>query len=157
MPERFKGHHLPGILYAFPAETVIAIGQIFTAIMVAFNPAAGLYYIPAGIARTLFCGLLFLAGMLTLIGLAGYRRDWQAGVEQLGLWLGAAATFCYALLILVEPGFNATFGVTVFFAVAFSSALRARAIRILHQRRLQELTVANELRQETARHAGRSQ
>lgn len=157
MPERFAGHHLPGILYAFPAETVIAAGQIFTAVTVAFNPAAGLYYIPAGVARTMFCGLLFLAGMLTLVGLAGYRRDWQAGIEQLGLWLGAAATLCYAILILINPGSQAMFATTVFFAVAVSSALRAHAIRILHQARLHELQVANELREESARHAGRHQ
>lgn len=157
MPERFAGHHLPGVLYAFPAETVIAAGQIFTGVMVAFNPAAGLYYIPPGVPRTMFCGLLFFAGLLTLIGLTGYRKDWQAGIEQLGLWLGAAATFVYALLILLDPGAQALFGMTVFFAVAVSSALRAKAIRILHQRRLEELTVANQLRKESARHAGRTQ
>lgn len=152
MPDRFSGHHIPGIFYAFPAECVIAIGQVGTAVLTLTAPGHGFSLIPHGAGQVWFAALLFLSGVLTLIGLIGYRRDWQAGIEQVGLWLGAAASACYALLILAS-GMQATFAGMVFASIAVASALRARAIRILQQNRLRELTVANQLREESARHA----
>lgn len=153
MPERFKGHKLPGILYAYPWEVITSLAQIGIGLAVVLVPGLRFFQLDSLTINLAFAVILVLAGALTMVGLIGYRRDWQAGVEQLGLWLGSAAMFSYALLILSAGADYAQFAAVVFIAGSLASALRAKAIRILHAKRLEELTVANALREESARHA----
>lgn len=156
MPERFKGHALPSVLYAFPNEVTTAAGCIAAGAWVLVVPGTGFYQFPVPFLSHAFAVLLILCGTVTLVGLWNYRKEWQAGVEQLGLWMTAAVAACYALVIGSTGSMTAAFAVIVFLSVAFSSAIRARAIRILQLNRLAELEVANALREEAATHDRRT-
>lgn len=156
MPERFKGRVLPSVLYAFPNEVTTAVGLMATGVWVLTVPGGGFYRFPLPYLSHAFAILLMLCGAVTLWGLVNYRKEWQAGVEQLGLWMTAAVAVCYALVIGTGGSPTATFVVIVFLSVAVSSAIRARAIRILQLQRLAELEAANALREEAATHDRRT-
>lgn len=163
MPERYKGHKIPPVLYAFPAETVIAAGLILSGALVLFYPGSGFYNPPWPWFTIPFALLLVVAGVLTIVGVTNYKSPWQAGVEQLGLWLTATCTAVYSLIIGITGPQTAVFTVITFAACSIISALRAMAVRLDQIRKLEESRIANtgalevvaavqELREEVAKH-----
>lgn len=153
MPDRFAGHKIPGVFYAFPSETTTSIALVIGGVIVSVPPyylntdestETLLFLIALGIMTT-------LAGATTLVGMISWRRTWQSGVEQLGLWMtaGVSASYIYLLIVLGAPP---TLPALVFGALGVSSLLRARAIRILTKKKLEELTATNELREELTKH-----
>lgn len=156
MPQRFEGRRLPAVLYAFPAEAMIAAAMIPAGILLIFPP----YPINAStgdmtwVMISLLGGAFGIAsGLITLIGLCNWRKHWQSGVEQLGLWLTFGTTFLYAaeIFILLPPQAAAPGCLGLIF-IGISCILRARAIRIVTEQRLKKYQAANELRKESTKH-----
>lgn len=163
MPQRYVGHKLPPVLFAFPAETIIAGGLILSGLLVLFYPGTGFYNPPVPWFNIPFALLLVTAGTLTIIGVSHYKKPWQAGVEQLGLWLTASSTAAYALIIGITGPRTAVFTVITFTACSMISVLRAMAVRFDQVRKLEEtraintgalevVAAAQELREEVAKH-----
>ena len=157
MPDRFRGHHIPGVFYAYPGESMTALGMVGASLILMLPPYPLDGRAMFGVdGMWLMMGLGFysmVAGIITFIGLWNWRKTWQSGVEQLGLWLiaGACATYIYILFLIASPN-TATLPTVVLGCVGLSCVLRARAIRILQAEKLEELIVANQLREETAKH-----
>lgn len=156
MPQRFEGRRLPAVLYAFPAETMIAAAMIPAGLLLLIPP----YPINANtgdmtwIAISILGGVFGItSGLITLIGLCNWRKHWQSGIEQLGLWLTFGTTTLYAgeIFILLPPNTAAPGCIGLIF-IGISCILRARAIRITAEQRLEKLKAANDLRKENTKH-----
>lgn len=156
MPDRFKDRLLPAVFYAYPMEAMLATAMIPAGIIQAIPP----YPYPAQYNgepmfwMSLACGAAFIiSGVITLIGLGGWRSTWHGGIEQLGLWLtaGALILFTINLNIALSPFVLPVTG-TLTLSVAAACIIRARAIRIIAEQRLERLQTTNNLREETGKH-----
>lgn len=155
MPQRYQGHTLPAFLYAYPGEAAAAAGMIAAGVVLAAPP----YQLVNAVGDDLWwLGIVFgivhiIAASLTLTGLAGWKRSWHTGVEQVGLWLTSGVMAVDLILLIAAQNPAAwTYPGIMIVAVALGSIIRARAIRIDLTRRLSQITTVNELREETAKH-----
>lgn len=156
MPDRFKGHLLPAVFYAYPLETMLATAMIPAGLLQALPPYP---YPPQYGGEPMFwlslaCGLAFvISGIITLIGLGNWQSLWHGGIEQLGLWLtaGSLVLFTINLNIALSPFVLPVTG-TLTLSLAVACIIRARAIRIIAAQRLDRLRTANQLREETGKH-----
>lgn len=154
MPDRFRGRRIPAIFYAYPGESMTAVGMIAGGAVLVLPPYPMANY---GGGWDLFIPFMgaytMLAGLLTFIGLAAWRKTWQSGLEQLGLWLttGAMTAYLVVLFIVSSPSASTLPGIALA-CIGASSVLRAGAIRILSKQKLEELTATNALREEVRKH-----
>lgn len=156
MPDRFKDRLLPAVFYAYPMEAMLATAMIPAGIIQAIPPYP---YPPQYNGEPMFwlslaCGTAFIiSGIITLIGLGGWRSTWHGGIEQLGLWLtaGALALFTINANIALSPFYLPVIG-SLTLSMAAACILRARAIRIIAEQRLERLQTTNDLREETGKH-----
>ena len=156
MPDRFKDRVLPAVFYAYPLEAMLATAMIPAGIIQAVPP----YPHPVQyngeplFALSLACGAAFIiSGIITLIGLGGWRSTWHGGIEQLGLWLtaGSLILFTINLNMALSPFILSVTG-TLTLSMAIACIIRARAIRIIAEQRLERLQTTNDLREETGKH-----
>lgn len=100
--ERFADHRIPAIFYAYSYEVFSSAGLITTGGIIGLPP----YHLGDVLGSTwviysILLGLFAVtAGATTWVGLANWRKTWQAGVEQLGLWMTAGVSVAYLFLLI---------------------------------------------------------
>lgn len=133
-----------------------SVGMFFGGLIVATPPFMVQEKDPTLIWWPIILGVMtIIASALTFIGLWNYRKTWQAGVEQLGLWLSAGVAASYVWMA-AHLGFNITLPLVCLGTLAAGCVLRARAIQIDQQDSTALLRATNDLREEVAKYGGDS-
>lgn len=154
MPHRYEGRRIPAMLYAYPFDHMVAVVLVSAGALINLFPGST----PASIkdldivAATVFRLMCLVGGVLISIGLNKGRHRWSFTSEMVGMCLAAGVFGTYSIGLLgnlgAQPGGLLAFILMV--ALSLACLLRARALNIESNHRLQLFLEAGEIKRGSA-------